>query len=75
MNLYFEASRACFFKFSNCFSCCLFNSSALFKLFSAELSLNSDSCLRTCKPEIPAASSNIAFLSVGFAVTNAPILP
>ena len=26
-------------------------------------------------PEIPAASSRIALLSVGFAVTKAPILP
>jgi len=44
--LYFVASSACFFKFANCFSCCLLSSSDLFKLFSAEFSLNSDSCLR-----------------------------
>ena len=46
-----------------------------FKLFSAALNLNSASCLLTCKPDIPAASSRIALLSVGFAVTNAPIRP
>ena len=73
--MYFVASSACFWRFANCFSCCLLNSSALFKLFSAAPNLNSASCLLTCKPDIPAASSKIALLSVGFAVTNAPILP
>ena len=68
-----EASSACFCKFASCLSCCLLNSSALFKLFSAALNLSSASCLLTCKPAIPAASSSIALLSAGFAVTKAPI--
>ena len=62
-------------RLANCFSCCLLSSSALLRLFSAAPNLNSASCLLTCKPEIPAASSKIALRSVGFAVTKEPIRP
>ena len=45
ISLYLVASSACFLRLSNCFSCCFFNSSALFKLFSAAFNLVSASCL------------------------------
>ena len=75
MSLYLVASSACFNKFLSWFSICFIISSAFFKLFSAAVSLSSASCLLTCRPPIPAASSKIALRSVGFAVTKDPTLP
>ncbi len=75
ISLYFVASSACFLKLSNCFSCCLFNSSARFKLASAASNLDSASSLLACIPEMPAASSKTDLLSAGLEVTRAPILP
>ena len=50
-------------------------SSAFLRLFSAAFNLSSASCLLACSPPMPAASSNIALLSVGFAVIKDPTFP
>ena len=50
-------------------------SSAFLRLFSAAVNLSSASCLLACRPPMPAASSRIALLSVGFAVINEPTFP
>ena len=75
ISLYFDASSACLTKFLSWFSVCFIKSSAFFKLFSAAFNLSSASCLLACNPAIPAASSNIALRSVGFAVIKAPTRP
>ena len=70
-----SASFDCFFKTASCSSYVLITSSTRRRLFVAAFKRSSESCLRDCKPKIPAASSRTIFLSSGFACVIAPILP
>ena len=60
-----SACRDCLLSDCFCFSNIDILSPILSKFFSVALSFSSESCLLVCKPDIPAASSRIIFLSSG----------
>ena len=73
--LYFTAWRAWRFKLESCDSNCAITSSRRERLASAAFSFNSASCLRVCKPVMPAASSKINRLAWGLALIISEIWP